>query len=291
MSARRRRRAQDEEETHSAERWTVSYMDMVTVMMCLFIVLFAISHLDQQKFSELSRSLAAGFGDSAAAAAIVDGSSGVLDGGEGLEDALLPTESDLGFPDDGDAALRTALAEADAALETARSEVAELIELRDRIATDLEAVGLQDDVHFSITERGLVVGLVTENTFFTPASSDMPDTTLEVIDTIAATLTPLSNDLLLEGHANILPDTRPYATNWELSADRATKVLRRMVEHGDIAPTRVRAVGYGDAYPAAEGESEAALAQNRRVDVVVLSDEPEQIRALLPELAGATEGT
>ncbi len=279
MSARRRRRAEDDEEVLNSERWTVSYMDMVTVMMCLFIVLFAISHLDQQKFSELSRSLAAGFGDSAAAAAIVDGSSGVLDGGEGLEDALLPTKADLGFPDEGDAAL-----------ETAREEVAQLIELRDQIAVDLEAVGLRDDVHFSITERGLVVGLVTENTFFSPASADMPDTTLEVVDTIAATLTPLSNDLLLEGHANILPGTRPYETNWELSADRATKVLRRMVEHGDIAPTRVRAVGYGDAYPAAEGESATALAQNRRVDVVVLSDEPEQVRVLLPELADATEG-
>src|SRR5690625_2246560 len=280
MSTRRRRRHEDEEEPLNSERWTVSYMDMVTVMMCLFIVLFAISHLDQQKFSELSRSLAAGFGDSAAAAQIVDGSSGVLDGGEGLEDTILPT--DLGLPDVAD--------EGDTTLEIARAEVAELIELRDRIAADLTAVGLQDDVHYSITERGLVIGLVTENTFFSPASAEMPETTLQVIDTIAATLGPLANDILLEGHANILPDTRPYATNWELSADRATKVLRRMVEHGDIAPTRVRAVGYGDAYPAAEGESTEALAQNRRVDVVVLSDEPEQVRALLPELADATEG-
>src|SRR5690625_121328 len=282
MSTRRRRRHEDEEEPLNSERWTVSYMDMVTVMMCLFIVLFAISHLDQQKFSELSRSLAAGFGDSAAASAIVDGSSGVLDGGEGLDDALLPAQTDLGMPEADD--------QGDTTLETARAEVAELIELRNRIDADLTAVGLQDDVHYSITERGLVVGLVTENTFFSPASAAMPEATLQVIDTIAATLEPLPNDILLEGHANILPDTRPYATNWELSADRATKVLRRMVEHGDIAPTRVRAVGYGDAYPAAEGESTEALAQNRRVDVVVLSDEPEQVRALLPELADATEG-
>jgi len=276
VSSRRRRGGGGHEEEVNTERWTTSYMDMVTVMMCLFIVLFAISQVDQQKFSELRHSLAAGFGESAPAASVIDGSTGALDGGDARpqEVTVLPGAEDLSPLGAG------------GALDAARAEAHELIELRDRMRTDLEATGLADDVRFSITERGLTVGLVTENTFFSPASADMSPTTRAVVDTITRTLSPLSNDILLEGHANTLPQTAPYETNWEVSADRATKVLRRMVEHGGVAPTRVRAVGYGDAYPATDGDIDL----NRRVDVVVLSEQPEQIRALLPEMVQEAEG-
>ncbi|WP_413451429.1 flagellar motor protein MotB [Georgenia phoenicis] len=276
MSSRRRRGGHEEEEEENAERWTVSYMDMVTVMMCLFIVLFAISQVDQAKFSELRQSLAAGFGDAAPSVTVVDGSDGVLDGGNAQPADIAPVE--------GAEDLDSLPGNRQAAVEEAES----LIEVRESIRSDLAEAGLQDAVRFSITERGLVVGLVSEHTFFSPASAQMPPASLAVVDTIATTLRPLDNDILLEGHANPLPHTDPYETNWELSADRATKVLRRMVEHGDIPPTRVRAIGYGDAYPAAEGPD--ALDLNRRVDVVVMSNEPEAVRTLLPEIANELEG-
>lgn len=283
MSARRRRGSAHEEEEENTERWTVSYMDMVTVMMCLFIVLFAISQVDSVKFAELRQSLAAGFGDASAATAVVEGSDGVLDGGDAPQADVAPMSAaaDLAPLPGGDIG--------DPHRDAARAEAAELIALRDLMRGELEAQGLAQDVRFSITERGLVVGLVTENTFFSPASAALPQRTGEVIDAVSGTLAPLSNDILLEGHANVLPYTGQYETNWEVSADRATKVLRRMVEHGSVAPTRVRAVGYGDAYPVAT-EGEDALALNRRVDVVVLSEEPEQVRVLLPELATSMEG-
>ncbi|WP_324650459.1 flagellar motor protein MotB [Georgenia sp. H159] len=283
MSSRRRRGGHAEEEEENTERWTVSYMDMVTVMMCLFIVLFAISQVDQQKFAELRQSLAAGFGDASAATSVVEGSDGVLDGGDAPQENIAPMSAaaDIAPLPGGDIG--------DVARDAARAEAAELVALRERMRGELEEQGLAQDVRFSITERGLVVGLVTENTFFSPASAELPQRTRAVIDAVSRTLNQLSNDILLEGHANVLPYTGQYETNWEVSADRATKVLRRMVEHGDIAPTRVRAVGYGDAYPVAT-EGEDALALNRRVDVVVLSEEPEQVRALLPELATTIEG-
>ncbi|PYG01063.1 chemotaxis protein MotB [Georgenia satyanarayanai] len=277
MSSRRRRGGHEEEEEENSERWTVSYMDMVTVMMCLFIVLFAISQVDQVKFNELRESLAAGFGDASASVSVVDGSSGVLDGADTPSVDVAPVDGAAGIsPLDGNPQ------------QLAQAEARNLDAVRESIRTELERAGLEDEVRFAITERGLVIGLVSENTFFSPASAAMPRTSLEVVDTIAATLRPLDNDILLEGHANPLPYTEPYETNWELSADRATKVLRRMVEHEGIAPTRVRAIGYGDAYPAAEGPD--ALDLNRRVDVVVLSNEPETVRTLLPEAAHDMEG-
>jgi chemotaxis protein MotB len=277
MSSRRRSGGHhEEEEEENSERWTTSYMDMVTVMMCLFIVLFAISQVDQDKFIELRQSLSAGFGDAAPAVTVLDGSSGVLDGGDAQPEDIAPVEG----AEDMDLLVGNR--------EEAREEAQALDAVRESIRTDLAEAGLEDAVRFAITERGLVIGLVSENTFFSPASAAMPRASLRVVDTIAATLRPLENDILLEGHANPLPYTEPYDTNWELSADRATKVLRRMVEHEGIAPTRVRAIGYGDAYPAADGPDSLDL--NRRVDVVVLSDEPEAVRTLLPEVAHDMEG-
>jgi len=278
-SRNRRRSSAHEEEADNTERWTVSYMDMVTVMMCLFIVLFAISQVDSAKFVQLRQSLASGFGDAAPAVNVVEGSTGPLEGGDVRPVDIAPIEGgeDLKPLQSGQVQ------------QAAQQEVESLIELREGIRSDLAQAGLEEAVRFSITERGLIIGLVSEHTFFSPASADMPATTLQVVDTIAATLSALPNDVLLEGHANPLPRTDPYPTNWELSADRATKVLRRMVEHGGIAPGRVRAIGYGDAHPTVT-EGPDALDLNRRVDIVVMSDKPESVRQLLPGLAANREG-
>ena len=83
----------------------------------------------------------------------------------------------------------------------------------------------------------------------------------------------------------MLPVSGKYPTNWELSADRATQVLRHFVEVNGVAGSRIEATGYGDARPVAEGTDEESLAMNRRVDVVVLSSAPEQVRALVPAIA------
>jgi len=97
-------------------------------------------------------------------------------------------------------------------------------------------------------------------------------------------LVSLPEEISVEGHANILPVSGRYATNWELSADRATQVLRRMVEAGGLPGNRVAAVGFGDARPLDE-PGEDPLEVNRRVDVVVISGLPEQVRMLLPLIA------
>jgi len=280
VSTRRRRAAAHEEEEENAERWTVSYMDMVTVMMCLFIVLFAISQVDSAKFQELRQSLASGFGEASPAVTVVDGSTGVLDGGNTHPVDIAPI--------DGAEDLKTLQSGRDLQV-AAEQEVESLTELQEQIRSDLSAAGLEGEVRFSITERGLVIGLVSQHTFFSPASAAMPETTLQVVDTVAASLAGIGNSILLEGHANHLPRTEPYATNWELSADRATKVLRRMVEHTGIAPDRVRAIGYGDAYPAVT-EGPDALDLNRRVDIVVMSEQPETVRQLMPSVAANREG-
>ncbi len=283
MSASRGKRAKkhEEEEHVNHERWMASYMDMITVMMCLFVVLYAIGQTDETKFIQLKQSLAASFGaHSTAAVLVVDGGTGVLSS-DGVVPAKDAITNQSGGPVQG--------TDKAANIELAEQEVSDFGELHDRLSNALKEQGLEQDVTFTLTARGLVVGMVSSDVFFSSESAELSPRALGVVDAVSRVLVSDRRDIAVEGHADALPSVR-YATNWELSADRATKVLRRMVEGGRIPPDRVRAVGLGDAYPSATGGAEAR-AQNRRVDLVILSDAPEAVRALIPQVAGLSAAT
>jgi chemotaxis protein MotB len=232
-------------------------MDMVTVLMVLFIVLFAMSTVDQQKYEQLRNSLATGFG--VEEAGMIDTAEGVVVPAEHVD------EEGEGFTD----------------VELARREVAELRELQERIHADLSAEGLADTVRFEITERGLTVRLVSSETFFDAESADLTGQARRILDVVGPALGGTAYSISVEGHADLRP-TAEFPTNWELSSARSTQVVRHLVDHGAVAPGRIAAVGFGSARPLADGESPEILATNRRVDVVVLSDETEAVRALIP---------
>jgi len=94
-----------------------------------------------------------------------------------------------------------------------------------------------------------------------------------VLDAIAPVLKGLPNEMVVEGHTDNLPisDTR-YASNWELSTQRATTVLRHLLEDG-LAPSRVAAAGYADQRPLTADPTAAGRARNRRVAIVILTAE------------------
>ncbi len=291
MAGRRRRSKQPEEEHANHERWMVSYSDMLTVMMSLFIVLYAMSQVDMQKFDALRASLAAGFGNEA----ILTGSSGVLESSQDVgEDQQDQTPADTFDPITADAGLGGAAAAAPSVspqiAAAAQAEAQRLEDVERQIEQQLAAAGLADVVQLKITERGLIIGLVADDVFFAPASADLTPTALRVLDAIAPTVVALTDEVSVEGHANVLPVSGKYPTNWELSTDRATQVLRHFVEANGLAPGRVEAVGFGDARPISGGTDGESLAMNRRVDVVVLSSAPEQVRALVPGFVAQDQG-
>jgi len=265
VSAPRRRRGLEEEhEEHVDERWMASYMDMVTVLMCMFIVLFAMSTVDAEKFEQLRNSLATGFGQTEVGA--VDTASGVVvpaarvdDTGEVVD---LPVQE----------------------LDLARAEVDKLSELRERMRANLESVGLAQTVEFEIDTRGLTIRLVGSETFFADNSIALAGVAPAVLDAIAPVVAGTSYEIAVEGHADARPPVAPYATNWELSSGRATQVLRRLVEVGGVGAERIGAIGFGSARPMVAGTAGTELATNRRVDVVVISDQPESVRALIPDV-------
>ena len=132
------------------------------------------------------------------------------------------------------------------------------------------------------------IGLIGSEAFFAPNLANLSSQAIQVLDTIAPILAAQPNEVKIEGHADRHGVTINYPTDWELSSGRATAVLRRLVEHGGIAQERISAVGYGSARPVATGSDLAAMAQNRRVDTVMLSTQPEAVRALIPSVLDGT---
>lgn len=296
MSGRARgRRAGGHEEEHvNHERWLISYSDMITVLMALFIVLFAISQVDQDKYIALRDSLSAGFQDQTGTDSVLDGSRGTLTG-ESIVPETTPVNGTSGMVA-ADAGLGLQGASPSAAakpedavdpdvLAAAKKEAAHLQELRDKIEAQLAASHLGDAVRFRIDERGLVLGLVADDVFFAPASAELTPVARKVLDVAGPMLRGVDEQISVEGHANVLPVSGRYPTNWELSADRATQVLRHLVEKDRLPGKRIMAVGYGDERPLEKGRDDEALEANRRVDLVVLSSAPEAVRALLPALS------
>lgn len=288
----RSRRGHEEEEHENSERWLISYSDLITVLLALFIVMYAISQVDQQKFIALSSSLSAGFNQGATRTSVLDGSSGTQAGlinqantSVAQSTANLVT-GDLGLGQQAANPTPVPNAASDPTVAAAQTELSHLKDLQAAMVAALAQKGLSDDVTFRITSRGLVAGMVANDVFFAPESATLTDTAKQVLDALSPALNSIGEELSVEGHANTLPTSGQYASNWELSSDRATKVLRHLVENDGVIATRIEAVGFGDARPLVQGTDDAAMSANRRVDLVILSAAPDNVRALLPTLAG-----
>lgn len=291
--SRRRAKKHEAEEHENHERWLVSYADMVTLLMVLFIVLFAISQVDKAKFEELASGLAASFGGPVS---VVQGTAkepSVLDGG------ALPVdiESAIGPPRDVEQAAVDAAA-AQAALERAARIAAEaqsvyddLTEAQRKIEAALATAGYSDAARFEIDERGLVVHIVADQVLFDAEHAELRPEGAIVLDALAPTLAGLPNALAIEGHANHLPVTPggEWPSNWELSAYRATTVVRYLSTVG-VPENRMSATGYSSTRPLVPESDPSAITVNRRVDIVVLSTASAEANALLPGIDAARRG-
>ncbi|WP_156364035.1 OmpA/MotB family protein [Curtobacterium sp. Leaf261] len=313
---RSRSKGHDDEGEHPDERWMASYMDMITVLMCMFIVLFAMSTVDQQKFIALKNSLATGFGQTQSQK--VDTASGTIvppdqvskkagkgysvsktdaehstaaSGNEGTDStgagaAQKASTSTTTTTDPASivipAASKTDIAKATKELDSLRA-------IKDAIAKNLAAEGKTANVQFQLDARGLTVRLVGSETYFGTNSADLSTDARTIMDAIAPVLKDSGHEVSVEGHADQRNSTAPYATNWELSSARATGVLRDLVERGGMPADHIQGVGFGSSRPLANGTTDADLALNRRVDIVVLSAADEDVSALMPKIAAAQD--
>jgi chemotaxis protein MotB len=285
MSRRKKHEEHEEHENH--ERWLVSYADMMTLLMVLFVVMFAMSTVEQKKFNALKSGLAAGFGQSTS---ILDGSSSILDqpGTSSVEPINPKAVQDNPAVQE---AAETAVAEArmranQRAYAEAEAEADRLQDLEALVHRALAKRGLADDVRTALDGRGLTLSLVSRHIVFESNLASLTPRGHHILETLAPVLHELENDLLIEGHTNQAPG-RPefYASDWDLSSARAITVLRWLNERERIPEGRLAAVGYGHVKPLVDPRKPGSQDVNKRVDIVVLSTLPEENEELLGQVA------
>jgi len=291
----RRPKKHEEEEHENHERWLVSYADMLTLLFALFVVLYSMSQVDITKFNAFSEGLQQGFG--APVTILDDGASLETDTQDPLQPVQVQQQAAIDGTAQTDAEKQAAAdAAAQAAKETADEAQAaydQLVAAEQALQAALAAAGQSGAAQFVIDERGLVVHVVSDPVLFAPESAALLPRGATVLDAMAPTLAGLPNQIRVEGHANSLPVTKggPWPSNWELSAVRATTVLRHLSESDGVPEDRMSAAGYGSTRPLVPDTDPNYVTVNRRVDVVVLSTASAEANALLPGMAAASTAT
>jgi chemotaxis protein MotB len=273
-SNRRRRRSGGGHGEASHERWLLTYADMITLLLALFIVLWSISSVNISKFAALKQSLAQAFSGK-----ILQGSSGVLDGGPS---PLNPQGTQVDNVDaQSSSSTSQSLPTPNSIAQSIRSEInqsisqAELDNLR-RIQAQVnaaaKALGLTGTIHTSIDERGLVIRLLTDKVLFDSGQAVLQSRALPLLHDIGLILVKddTTNPVRVEGNTDDVPiSTSQYPSNWELSTARAAAVLEVVIKTG-FPSKRLSIAGYGEENPVASNVTARGRSLNRRVDIVVL---------------------
>ena len=229
----RNRPKEQQLETAGMMRWLLTYADMITLMLALFIILFAMSTISRVKVQQFARLVSAGF----------DNTWSVNQPPNGGENGEQSFNADANIP----------------AVER---------ELEQYVAQHK----LQNQVQVHMDHRGLVITLLSDKSYYNSGSAELRPETLPILDTIASFLKKNKNLVRVEGNTDNVPiHTAQYPTNWELSTARAVGVVRYLVERDGLAPDRISAAGYGEFRPRTKNDNDADRQQNRRVDIVQLN--------------------
>ncbi len=265
---------------------------MLTLLMVLFIVMFAMSSVDEKKYNALRSGLADGFGQTTS---YMKGSSSILDEDGASITSELSSEETFQKLSPSQQTLVSAAVRQDRPEQryaAAQAEVDRLEKIRRRIESALRRHGLDQDVRTAIDDRGLVVSLVSRHVVFHADVADLSPRGQEVVDVLAPVLRDVPDDLRIDGHTNQV-DVHPkyYASDWDLSAARAVTVLRRLNEVGRVPADRLSMSAFGHERPLLDPSLPGSQEVNKRVDIIVLSSLDAASRDLMADLARAGRPT
>jgi chemotaxis protein MotB len=261
------------------ERWLVTYADMLTLLLVLFIVLYSISVVNTSKFISLKTSLAAAFGTSGNGHSILSGGNGLMDNnnpgvGQKLVMSGLPVTQKNTADDAKSDQFPKPAAHNGYTNQDVAQEVADYRKIQKSISDALRAKGMGSAVRFRITSRGLVITVVTNQLVFPGNSATLLSRGQQILRVIAPPLTGDPRNVEVDGFTNQAKvSTAPYPSGWELSSARASAVVRYLAAHG-IKESRLTAVGFSDQHPLYPASDPRAYTLNRRVEIVVLSSLP-----------------
>ena len=244
MVRRRRHDRRHSDEVDNHERWLVSYADFITLLFAFFVVMYALSTVNEGKYRILSDSMASAFRNAPINAA------------SDRPIVVMPP-----IP----AAQKAAAKSPDAVKQKQREKMR-------NVAKDILSVMAplieQGKVRVLETSRGVTIE-INDSILFSPGQALLHPALVKAMRAIAEVLAPTDFPITIEGHTDNVPINTPqFPSNWELSAVRATTVLRLFADSG-VAGERLTAIGYADTRPVEPNVLADGRARNRRVTILI----------------------
>jgi chemotaxis protein MotB len=286
---------EEHEEHVNHEAWVIPYADLLTLLMAMFIALFAMSTVDMSKF----KALAIGFNEALDGPSMSSGVFSKTNGdsainGEGNGATALQGGAGKTGPDtqpNTNSVLQT-LADQHTALQAEKMvERQSLQGVEQKIAQQAKLLGLSNKLSMRLEDRGLVVTVVTDRVLFDSGSAVLKPEGTNVLSLVGSALKAVDNPILIEGYTDSNPISNSiYPSNWELSSGRAGSVARYFETMG-LDRTRLRPEGLADLDPVASNATPDGRARNRRVEIVVQSKLVDEALANAGLAPGETSNT
>ncbi|MGO9971692.1 MAG: flagellar motor protein MotB [Solirubrobacteraceae bacterium] len=271
-------------EHESEERWLLTYADMITLLMALFMVLFSISSVNISKYETLQKSLKAAFSGN-----ILPGGKSVAQQGATANSANVPSKVELQAIEpvatEGSSAMQNSTAHgattaptaaasssaaAAAATAAAQKQAAEFARIKAELEAYAASHGFAKSVKATIEARGLVIRVLTDDLLFASAQATLDPRADGLLGEIAQLLNlDETHPISVEGNTDNVPiHSGLYPSNWELSTARASTVVRFLIAHG-VGASRLTALGNAEQHPVDSNATAAGRARNRRVEIVM----------------------
>jgi chemotaxis protein MotB len=241
-----KRRREDEHENH--ERWLVSYADFITLLFAFFVVMYAISNLNEGKYRVLSDALLMAF----------------------RHDRVVTPQSAGVAPINRTTATPTQPLRPKVADPMRREQERKLLDLAGKIKEALAPLVRTGQVRLTQLPKGIAVE-ISASVLFAPGQANLQPDSIEALQAVAQVLTGTPDTIQVEGHTDNVPiASAQFPSNWELASARASSVVRLFVASG-VAPARLTASGYADNRPVESNDTVEGRARNRRVTLLIIA--------------------
>lgn len=250
---RRRRRIAADHDNH--DRWLISYADFITLLFAFFVVMYAISQVNEGKYRVLSDTLSSAFRN-------VPGASV---GAQVAVAPAAPTPIFIPFrrPNPG------VKVDADQ-----RIKKEKLRNMAREINAALAPLVKEGQVRITEGALGITVD-INASVLFASGDARLDVSAVQALSAVAAVLAPTDFPVIVEGHTDNTPiNTAQFPSNWELSGMRASSVVRLFIDNG-VDPRRMTATGYADQRPVDDNATPDGRARNRRVAIMIESRTPD----------------
>jgi len=235
-------------EEHVDETWLIPYADMLTLLLALFIVMFAMGQVDKDKLERVSNQFNI-----------------IFSGGSGI------------MKSDGDSAIQLHQQSAVDSNATGNSDEIEgnkMTEIKENLEKEIEKSGYSSRVNVVLNNEGLEIS-IQDVVLFNSGDAEVLKGISHLLLKVSTMLSSLDNSIKIVGHTDNVPiRTAKFRSNWELSAMRAINVMSFFVERGELRPERFSIQGNGQYSPKYNNSTDEGRAKNRRVEIFLIRKYP-----------------